>query len=258
MTNSRRPALFLTEIEAVAFDMDGVVTDTASVHAAAWQRTFDTLLSTLEPGPNTRPFDPVGDYLTHLDGRSRTDGVRAFLAARRINLPETSEGHSGTPSVASLARDKDRFFLEQVAAHGVRAFPSTLDLVRALRAAGAGVAVVTASRNCSVVLEAAGAADLFDARVDGVEAARLGLPGKPDPALFLEAARRLGRPASRTAVVEDALSGVTAGARGGFGLVVGVDRSASNAAGRREQLYRYGADVVVTDLAELRIEAASR
>lgn len=245
--------LDLTEIAAVAFDMDGVVTDTAAVHATAWKRTFDSLLGMLAPGPLTRPFDLVGDYLTYVDGRSRTDGIRSFLAARRIDLPATSEEGPGAPSVASLARDKDRFFLEQVAAHGVRAFPSTLALVAALRTAGVGVAVVTASRNCSVVLEAAGAADLFDARVDGNEAARLGLPGKPDPALFLEAARRLGQPASRTVVVEDALSGVAAGARGGFALVVGVDRT-----GNSEQLYRYGADVVVTDLAELGIEGVSR
>lgn len=239
------------EITAAAFDMDGVVTDTASVHAAAWKRTFDDFLRTHPSAEDGRyvPFALRDDYLAYVDGRSRLDGVRTFLASRGITLPE--DGPDADPqalTVAALGDRKERYFLDYVRTYGVTAYPSTIALLESLRQAGTRTAVVSASRNCAVIVKAAGAGHLFDVRVDGRDAERLGLSGKPDPALFLEAARRLGTPPARTAVVEDSLAGVEAGARGGFGLVVGVDR-----AGQAAQLYTRGAHVVVSDLAELSV-----
>ncbi|KOX23614.1 HAD family phosphatase [Nocardiopsis sp. NRRL B-16309] len=252
--------------DAVLLDTDGVITDTARVHAAAWKRVFDDFLRrrARERGEEFRPFDPGADYLLHVDGRPRADGVRAFLASRGIDLPEeaaanaettgeTGEagesggaGDAGEVSVAALADAKDAAFLAALDRDGVTAFPSTVALVRRLRRDGIGVAAVSASRNCARVLAAAGVDALFDVRVDGVDAARLDLAGKPAPDLFLEAARRLGARPGRTAVVEDSLAGVEAGRRGGFALVVGVDR-----AGQAAALAERGADVVVSDLAEL-------
>ncbi|MFE1079952.1 HAD family hydrolase [Nocardiopsis alba] len=236
-------------VRAAVLDTDGVVTDTASVHAAAWKYAFDDLSRRLSrtEGARFRPFDPREDYLRHVDGRPREDGVRAFLASRGIRLPEGPvPGDPEAMTVAWIADRKDRRFLDLVRRDGVRAFPGTVSFVRALRSAGAPVAVVSASRHCAMVLRAAGVDDLFDVRVDGRDAARLGLPGKPDPALFLEAARRLDTNPTETAVVEDALVGVEAGGRGGFGLVIGVDRVGTGARMRER-----GAHVVVSDLSEL-------
>ncbi|QYC40886.1 putative glycosyl hydrolase [Nonomuraea coxensis DSM 45129] len=235
--------LDLTRVRAVIFDTDGVVTDTARVHAAAWKHVFDGFLR-----GRSAPFDIRDDYLRHVDGRPRLDGVRTFLASRGITLPEGGPGDEpGAPTVHGLGEAKDALFVQQVAHDGVAAFPSTVVLLHELRRRGCRTAVVSASRHCRLVVGSAGLAHLFDVLVDGNEAARLGLAGKPDPALFLEAARRLEVPAAEAAVVEDALPGVAAGRRGGFGLVVGVDRSGSQAA----ELSRAGADVVVPDLAEL-------
>ncbi|WP_236700652.1 HAD family hydrolase [Allosalinactinospora lopnorensis] len=239
----------VSELDGVVFDTDGVITDTASVHAAAWKRAFDALLAEqgARMGERFRPFDARDDYLRYVDGRPRDDGVRAFLASRGIVLPEeASDADEGAPTVAGVGERKNRDFLEQLREHGVTPFESTVALIRGLRRRGVAVAAVSASRNCEAVLRAAGVSDLFDVRVDGVDSARLGLVGKPAPDLFLEAARRLGAEPDRCAVVEDALAGVEAGRRGGFALVVGVDR-----AGQAADLYRHGADVVVTDLAEL-------
>ncbi|MFC4059253.1 HAD family hydrolase [Planomonospora corallina] len=232
----------LTRITAVVFDTDGVVTDTARVHAAAWKRVFDAFLRerAARYGEPLRPFDAAEDYLRHVDGRSRADGVRAFLSSRGI--------HPGPETVRELAARKDARFLAEIRARGVTAFPSTAELARELRRRGVRTAAVSASRNCAEVLRAAGVDGLFDVRVDGVDTARLGLPGKPDPALFEEAARRLGAAPAETAVVEDALAGVEAGRRGGFGLVVGVDRH-----GRDGSPLAAGADLVVADLADLRL-----
>jgi alpha,alpha-trehalase len=238
------------ELDAVLFDLDGVVTDTASVHAAAWTRLFDEFLSSRPPGPgeDLRPFTPE-DYLRHVDGVPRADGVRRFLASRGIDLPDGEPGDGPDALTANgLGNRKDRLFQERLAADGVETFGSTVELVRALRSVGVGVAVFSASRNCQAVLEAAGLGDLFPVRVDGVVAAELDLPGKPDPAVLLEAARRLGADPGRTAVVEDAEAGVEAGRRGGFALVIGVDR-----AGDPDRLAASGADVVVADLAEVEL-----
>ena len=243
------PAVRLDELGAVIFDMDGVVTDTASVHAAAWKRLFDAYLEerSRRTGEPFRPFDIDRDYREYVDGKPRSDGVRDFLRSRGIVLPEGSpEDAPGTETIRGLGNRKDRYFLDDVASNGVEPYPGTVGLVRALRAADLGVAIISASRNLGEVLRAAGVDDLFDVRVGGVEAEQLGLKGKPDPAVFIEAARRLGVAPSNAAVIEDALAGVEAGRRGGFGLVVGVDRT-----GHAEELRARGADVVVRDPGEL-------
>ncbi|WP_103963712.1 HAD family hydrolase [Nonomuraea solani] len=235
-------ALALTRLRAVIFDTDGVVTDTARVHAA-WKHVFDDFLR----GRST-PFDVRDDYLRHVDGRPRLDGIRTFLAPRGITLPEGASGDApGAPTVHGLGLAKDALFVRQVTHDGVAAFPSTVALLHELRRRGCRTAVVSASRHCLLVVTSAGLTHLFDVVVDGNDSARLGLPGKPDPALFLEAARRLGVAEAEAAVVEDALPGVEARRRGAFGLVIGVDRSGSQTA----ELRRTGADVVVPDLDDL-------
>jgi beta-phosphoglucomutase family hydrolase len=240
-------------LDAVIFDMDGVVTDTAVVHAAAWKKLFDAYLKGLAmaTGADILPFDERVDYERYVDGKNRYDGVLSFLESRGIHLPEGSPNDPpGSDTVCAMGNDKDNYFLDHVRQHGVRAYPSTVAVIRDLRGTGVRIGLVSASRNAEEVLSIAGVADLFDQRVDGVVAAELDLPGKPDPATFLEAARRLGVEPSRAAVVEDALSGVAAGRAGGFGLVVGVAR-----AGQHEALCQAGADVVVADLAEFETDA---
>jgi len=222
----------LERLEAVIFDLDGVVTRTARVHERAWKETFDPLLARL----GQPPFEHA-DYLRDVDGKPREDGVRDFLAARGIPMAEDE--------VRTLAARKDARFRERVK-EGVDVFPSSIALIRALRARGVRTAVVTASRNATAVLHAAHAEDLFDARVDGNDAARLGLAGKPAPDTYAHAAHLLGVAPARAAVVEDALAGVEAGRAGGFAAVIGVDR-----AGQAEALRTHGATVVVRDLAEL-------
>jgi beta-phosphoglucomutase family hydrolase len=239
----------IEEFDAVIFDMDGVVTDTATVHAAAWKRVFDQYLEarSRRSAGIAQPFDADADYRRYVDGRPRYDGVSSFLESRRIFLPY---GDPSDPpereTVCGLGNRKDGVFLEQLQRDGARAFPGTVALTRALMVAHVPTAIISSSRNMSQVLAAARIADLFPVRVDGNDAARLGLPGKPDPAIFLEAARRLKADASRSAVVEDAIAGVEAGRRGGFALVIGVDRT-----GHRDVLIEAGADVVVSDLGEL-------
>jgi trehalose 6-phosphate phosphatase len=235
-------------LDAVIFDLDGVVTDTASVHQAAWKRLFDDYLEerAARTGEPFAEFTPE-DYRRYVDGKPRYDGVRAFLASRGIEVPEGDPSDPpGTETVCGLGNTKNERFLTTLREDGIEVFASTVDLVKALQAAGFHTAIISASKNAGPVLEAAGLGDLFDHRVDGLEQVRMGFPGKPDPAVFLEAARRLGVDPSRAAIVEDALAGVEAGRDGGFGLVIGVDRS-----GDPEGLRRAGADVVVTDLREV-------
>lgn len=244
----------LRSLRAVVFDTDGVITDSATAHAAAWKQAFDTCLARW---PGQRPFDPVGDYLRHVDGRSRQDGAAAFLASRGLDLPAGSpDDPPGTETVEAVAAYKDELFTERLRVRPVDVYPGTVRLLRVLHAARVPRAAVSASRHATELLERAGLTDLLDAVVDGNEAHRLRLPGKPDPALFTEAARRLGAPVADTAVVEDALPGVEAGRRGGFGLVIGVDRSAdgTGAAGLRAR----GADLVVSDPGELLIGGGER
>ncbi|GHC84223.1 HAD family hydrolase [Streptomyces flavofungini] len=224
---------------AAVFDTDGVITDSARVHAAAWKTAFDAHLRDRQV--RQRPFDERDDYLRYVDGKSRLDGARSFLESRGLDPAEDE--------VRAVAADKERLFTERLREHGIDAYPGTVRLLRVLRSAGIPRAAASASRHAPELLDHAGVRDLFDTVVDGTEAARLHLPGKPDPALFLEAARRLGVPAARTAVIEDALAGVAAGRRGGFGLVVGVDRARTPQT--RAALLAHGADIVVDDLADL-------
>ncbi|OQQ21899.1 hydrolase [Prescottella equi] len=228
------------------FDMDGVVTDTARVHERAWKRLFDGFLA--ERSRGEPPFTS-DDYLQFVDGRPRVDGVASFLASRSIDIPHGRPSDPPTEhTVCGLAARKDAMFGHELEEHGVEAFPGTVALVRRLRAARVPVALVTASRNAVRVLDAAGLTDLFDARVDGVDVDRLALAGKPEPDTYLEGARRLGLSASECVVLEDALAGVEAGRRGGFGVVVGVDR-----AHHADALREAGADVVVSDLSDLEV-----
>jgi len=242
------PAFPIDRLDAVVFDMDGVVTQTAVVHFRAWKALFDGYLaqrSDLDSG-RTRPFDET-DYRRYVDGKPRYDGVRDFLGSRGIVLPE---GEPSDPpdveTVAGLGNRKNGAFIHELDAHGAEAFPTTLEFVDRLRAADRRVAVISASENATNVLVAAGALERFDAKVDGIDAIRLHLPGKPDPAIFVEATRKLVAEVARTAIVEDALAGVEAGVRGGFGFVLGVDR-----AGFRAALVAAGASLVVSDLGEL-------
>lgn len=243
-------APLIAQPEAVLFDMDGVITDTAKAHAAAWQRLFDEFLEARAErrGEEFRPFDPRHDYRQYVDGKPRMDGVRSFLASREIDLPygDKDDGPD-RETVCGLGNRKDRYFNAWLEENQVRSYPGTLSLIDDLRAAGIKVAVFSASRNAEAVLRNADVLGLFDARVDGSDAAELGLSGKPDPAMLLEAARRLGAAPGRTAVVEDAIAGVEAGAQGGFGLVVGVARGDYG-----DKLASAGAAVVVHDLSELR------
>jgi trehalose 6-phosphate phosphatase len=251
VTSTTTLAVLPEEIHAVIFDMDGVITDTASVHAEAWKRLFDEYLGVHadRTGEPFVPFDVDDDYRRYVDGKGRFDGVRSFLASRGIELPE---GDPNDPpdreTVCGLGNRKNEMFLEHLRRHGVQPYPSTVALVRELQARGIGTAAISASRNMSEVLDAAGLGSLFKVTVDGTDLDELGLPGKPDPAVFVEAARRLGADPPSAAVVEDALAGVEAGVRGGFGFVVGVDRT-----GHADALRAAGADVVVSDLAELRL-----
>jgi beta-phosphoglucomutase family hydrolase len=241
--------LAASRYDAVIFDMDGVITDTARTHARAWERMFDAYLQGREAGGER--FEPFtdADYLEYVDGKHRDDGVASFLAARGIELPRGSEADApDQETVWGLANRKDRDFRRALAEDGAEVFPSSVALVRALQEHEVGTAVVSASKNCQNVLEAAGIADLFPVRVDGVVSEEMSLPGKPSPATFLEAARRLGAGPDRAAVVEDAIAGVMAGRRGRFALVVGVDR-----AGQAAALEAAGADLVVADLAELQV-----
>ncbi len=245
---AHRPAL---AFDAVLFDMDGVVTRTARLHAAAWADLFDDFLRrrAAERGEPFQPFDPERDYLAYVDGKPRQDGARSFLAARGIELPDgdpTDGPEAGT--IHGIGRRKDALFTHRLRTDGADVFASTIDLIRALRDRGVKTAVVTSSRNGREVLRAADIEDLFDARLDGTDAAALGLKGKPHPDPFLECAGRLGVAPLRAVVVEDAVSGVEAGVRGGFGLVVGVDRG-----GNRDALAAQGADLVVADLGELHV-----
>jgi beta-phosphoglucomutase family hydrolase len=236
-------------IRACLFDLDGVLTRTATVHFAAWKRTFDEFLHRYEPG---QPEFSQLDYNHYVDGKHRADGVRGFLASRGITLPEGSADDApDAATVHAIATRKNEMVLRELDEHGVEVYPGSLRYLRAVKDAGLATAVVTASANGEKVIAAGGFADLIDVRVDGLVAARDGLRGKPAPDTFLAGARLLGVEPAAAAVYEDAISGVQAGRAGGFGYVVGVDR-----VGQSEALRAAGADVVVTDLEQLMGEQA--
>ncbi len=236
-------------VRGCLFDLDGVLTKTALVHAAAWKEMFDGYLRerARQTGQPFAAFDPVSDYDEYVDGKPRAEGTRSFLDARGIDLPDGSDDDPpGAPTVHGLGNRKNEIVLRRIRADGVAAYEGSVRYVRAARDAGLGRAVVSSSANCRDVLAVAGITDLFEAVIDGVVAGREHLPGKPAPDTFLAGARALGVPPSAAVVFEDALAGVAAGRAGAFRYVVGVDR-----AGQADALLAHGADIVVTDLAEL-------
>jgi beta-phosphoglucomutase family hydrolase len=231
-------------IRACLFDLDGVLTRTATVHFAAWKRTFDEFLQRFHPDQAEFSQD---DYNRYVDGKHRADGVRGFLASRGIVLPEGAAGDApDAATVQGIATRKNELVLRELEEHGVEVYEGSVHYLRAVKEAGLATAVVTASANGAQVIAAGGFADLIDARIDGVVAARDGLRGKPEPDTFLAGARALGVEPAEAVVYEDALSGVAAGRAGAFGFVVGVDR-----VGQAAELAEMGADVVVQDLSEL-------
>jgi beta-phosphoglucomutase family hydrolase len=238
-----------SDVRACLFDLDGVLTETATVHAAAWKRMFDEYLRTraARTGERFIPFDPAADYGEYVDGKPRSDGVRSFLASRGIELPE---GEADDPphreTVRGLGNRKNELVLRLIHEQGVKAYPGSVRYLEAVRDAGLKLAVVSSSTNCHDVLVAAGIEDFFEARIDGVVAEREHLHGKPAPDSFLAGARALSVEAGEAAVFEDALAGVSAGRAGRFTCVVGVDR-----VGHAEALREHGATIVVRDLAEL-------
>jgi beta-phosphoglucomutase family hydrolase len=237
------------DVTACLFDLDGVLTQTAKVHAAAWKQMFDAYLRERaeRTGQPFVPFDEVRDYDEYVDGKPRYDGVRSFLASRGIDLPQGSPSDPpGTETVDGLGNRKNELVLELIHEQGVQPYQGSVRYVRAVREAGLARGVVSSSANCREVLQAVGIEDLFDQVVDGLVAEREHLEGKPAPDTYLAGARALGVEPRHAAVFEDALAGVTAGRSGGFAFVVGVDR-VGQAAALRER----GADVVVSDLAEL-------
>ncbi|GGD13630.1 HAD family hydrolase [Nocardioides daphniae] len=242
------PPIDWTAHAAVLFDLDGVVTPTAEVHMRAWADMFNHFLALPDaPGGGDRSPYEAGDYFAHVDGKPRYDGVRDFLASRGIELPEGEITDSGdTLTVHGLGNRKDVAFNEVLERDGVDAYPGSVALLDHLRDLGTPLAVVSSSRNAPAVLAAAGLSDRFVTVVSGAVAEELGLPGKPAPDTFVHAAEVLGAPVERCVVLEDAVSGVRAGAAGHFALVVGVDRGVG-----ADALTEAGADVVVADLAEL-------
>jgi beta-phosphoglucomutase family hydrolase len=239
-------------VTACLFDLDGVLTQTAEVHAAAWKQTFDSYLRRRagQRGEAFVPFDQHRDYDEYVDGKPRYDGVRSFLSSRGIELPEGGEGGSpnqpGADTIHGLGDLKNEIVLKLIRQHGVQPYEGSVRYVQAVRAAKLRRAVISSSTNCRDVLAAAGIEGLFEEIVDGLVAEREHLRGKPAPDTFLAGARALGVEPAQAAVFEDALAGVEAGRAGRFGFVVGVDR-----VGQAAALRTHGADVVVADLAEL-------
>jgi beta-phosphoglucomutase family hydrolase len=236
-------------IGACLFDLDGVLTDTATLHAAAWKQMFDEFLCARAGtgGGDFEPFDPVADYDRYVDGRPRYEGVHSFLKSREIELPQGSPGDPpSAETIDGLGNHKNEIVLQLIHDRGVRAFPGSVRYVHAAASHGLRRAVVSSSTNCRDVLTAAGIQNLFEVIIDGHTAERSHLAGKPAPDTYLAGARALPIEPALAAVFEDALAGVEAGRRGNFGFVVGVDR-----VGQAEELKARGADVVVRDLADL-------
>jgi beta-phosphoglucomutase family hydrolase len=236
-------------VSGCLFDLDGVLTQTARIHAAAWQEMFDSFLRDWSRGTSTPfvAFDPVKDYDEYVDGKPREDGTRSFLAARGISLPAGSpDDRPGAHTIQGLSNWKNEIVQQRIRADGVEPYAGSVRYVKAASAAGLHRAVVSSSANCRDVLAAAHIEDLFEARIDGIVAAREQLRGKPAPDTFLAGAHALGLPPGQCAVFEDAIAGVAAGRAGNFGYVVGVDR-----VGQAAALLAHGADVTVTDLADL-------
>ncbi|MGP0594353.1 HAD family hydrolase [Nitrospira sp. T9] len=237
------------KFDAVLFDLDGVLTATAKVHAICWKKMFDEYLlnRASRSGEPFQPFEIATDYRLYVDGKPRFDGVRDFLRSRGIELPEGTPADSPQiETVCGLGNHKNEMINAVIESNGVEVYEGSIALVRRIRKEGIEVAVVTSSQNCDVVLKAAGIGSLFNVKVDGNVIHNENLSGKPAPDAFLAAAKKLGVDPKRSVVVEDAISGVQAGRDGGFGLVIGVARK-----GDSEELRQHGADIVVKDLGEL-------
>jgi beta-phosphoglucomutase family hydrolase len=242
-------AITRDQYDAVLLDLDGVITDTASIHAACWKQMFDEFLQkrATQRGEALRPFDLATDYRLHVDGKPRFDGVRDFLISRGIQLPEGSmDDTPEAETVGGLGNRKNDLVNKIIEENGVEPYEGSVKLIHQLRRQGFKIAVVTSSQNCTVVLKAAKLEDFFDVQVDGNMIHAQHLAGKPAPDTFLTAARLLGVEPTRAVVIEDAISGVDAGSAGNFGLVIGVARK-----GNTEELQQHGAHLVVSDLGEL-------
>ena len=253
MSVSAIPSLDLDRFDAVIFDLDGVVTKTARVHALAWKKLFDQYLQirAVQSKRPFQPFDLITDYRSYVDGKPRNDGVKSFLESRGISLAygDASDGYE-EETICGLGNRKNMFFLQALQQSGVETFSSTIALARELKSLGIKTAIVTASKNCHDVLSAAGLVDMFDVKVDGHDACRFGLNGKPAPDGFLKAAELLNISPQRVAIFEDAQAGVQAGRAGNFGLVVGIDR-----VGHANALKANGADLVIPDVVDLAISS---
>ena len=242
-------------ITALLFDLDGVLTRTAEVHAAAWKEMFDAVLAEHagDSAVDSRPFDPKSDYHRYVDGKPRYDGVRDFLASRGLSPAEGSpEDGPEVETIRGLGNRKNVVVQQIIATKGVEAYEGSVRYLHAARDAGLGIAVVSSSANAEAVLAAAGLSEFIAVRVDGKVAADEHIKGKPAPDMFWEAAKRLGATPETSAVFEDAISGVQSGAAGGFAIVVGVDRG-----GQPEALTAAGATIVIDDLADLLASAPS-
>jgi len=238
------------DFDAAIFDLDGVVTKTMPTHALAWKKAFDEFLSQHQGNDSAvRPFDIETDYMIYVDGKPRLEGIKSFLQSRKISLPAGDPKEApGFRSIHALGNLKNGYFLEKVKKDGVEVYQSTLEFIRKLKAQGIKTGIISSSKNCALILDSAGLAEMFEVRVDGVDLIKLNIPGKPAPDMFLEAARQLGAEPSRTVIIEDAVSGVEAAKAGGFGLVIGISRL-----GNRKNLLQYGAHVVVNDAAEISV-----
>jgi len=242
------PTVNPEKFDAVLFDLDGVVTSTAKIHASAWKQAFDKFLNKRSGGMSFKPFDEQSDYEDYVDGKPRYDGAQSFLEARHIDLPRGSPNDASVmETVCGIANRKDELFERALKQERVEVFEGAVDWIRRLRKAGIKTAVVSSSRHCSAILDNVAISDLFDVQMDGTVAHRLKLRGKPMPDTYLKTAEMLGVQAKRAVVVEDALAGVEAGRKGGFGLVIGVARKHD-----ADALRVHGADIVVRDLEEMR------
>ncbi|MBU3979875.1 MAG: trehalose-phosphatase [Proteobacteria bacterium] len=254
MFRKKKPGFIISKssFDAVLFDLDGVVTKTAKVHAASWKKLFDEYLKKRAAlqGGSFKPFDSKNDYRKYVDGRPRYEGIKNFLASRGIALPYgTPDDPSDKETICGLGNRKNIFLHEYLEKNGVETYELSIKLIYKLKAAGIKTAIVSSSKNCAVVLKAAKIYDLFDVKVDGVDSLNLNLKGKPAPDIFLEAAQRLGVTPARAIVVEDAIAGVQAGRQGNFGCVIGVDRI-----GQSASLKASGAEIVVGNLSQISVD----
>lgn len=223
------------------FDMDGVITQTATIHAKAWKAMLDEFLKS-QQGEGFEPFDIEKDYKQYIDGKPRLDGIRSFLESRSISLEEGAPEDHETDTIQGLGKRKNDFFMKLLEEEGVQAFPDALDLIKKWKGA-VKLAVISASKNCEYIMKAAGALEYFEVKVDGIVSEEQQLKGKPQPDIFLDASEQLGLDPSQCIVFEDAIAGVVAGKKGGFGLVIGVARN-----GGERDLINHGADFVVSSL----------